>query len=262
MSSPPAIFITGAAAGIGRAAALRFARAGWFVGLTDVDGKAVAALARELGPQRCCAHHLDVTSPQAWDEALSRFWQHGGQRLDVLLNNAGIAVTAPFEEASLARHHAVVEVNLKGLITGCHAAHGYLRRTSGSRVVNMCSASALYGQPMLSSYAATKAAVRSLTEALDIEWRSQGIRVVDLLPLFVDTAMVSEEVARMKTVDRLGVRLSADDVAGEIWRAATVAPWRLGVHRYVGLQTRALALLGRLSPGFMNRLVTARLAGY
>lgn len=258
----PAIFITGAAAGIGRAAALRFARAGWFVGLTDVEGEAVAALARELGAQRCFACRLDVTDARAWDEALSRFWQAAGQRLDVLLNNAGIAVTAPFEQAALARHHAVVEVNLKGLLNGCHVAHAYLRRTAGSRVINMCSASALYGQPMLSSYAATKAAVRSLTEALDIEWRGQGIRVVDLLPLFVDTAMVSEEVSRMKTVDRLGVRLSADDVAREIWRAATVAPWRLGVHRHVGRQTRVLALLGRLSPDFMNRWVTARLAGY
>jgi short-subunit dehydrogenase len=173
-----------------------------------------------------------------------------------------VAVTRPFEQAELARHHQVVEVNLKGVINGCHAAHPYLKQTPGSRVINMCSASALYGQPELASYAATKAAVRSLTEALDIEWRRQGIRVVDLLPLFVNTAMVSDEVSRMKTVQTLGVRLSAEDVAHAIWALASRPAHRLPVHTYVGLQTKAFAMLSKLSPAFMNRWVTARMAGY
>jgi len=182
--------------------------------------------------------------------------------LDVLLNNAGVAVSTPFEQAPLARHHLVVDVNLKGVINGCHAAHPYLKKTPGSRVINMCSASALYGQPELASYAATKAAVRSLTEALDIEWRRQGIRVVDILPLFVNTAMVSDEVGSMKTVQALGVRLEAKDVARSIWDIATGPQKHLPVHTYVGLQTKVFAVLSKLSPAFMNRWVTARMAGY
>ena len=102
----------------------------------------------------------------------------------------------------------------------------------------------------------------SLTEALDIEWRAQGIRVVDVLPLFVNTAMVTNEVSRMKTVQRLGVRLGPDDVAQAVWRLANQASGQLPVHTFVGMQTRAFALLSKLSPGFMNRWVTARLAGY
>lgn len=256
-----AIFITGAAAGIGRAVAERFSRAGWFVGLYDIDEAAVHALRATLGPDRCHAGRLDVVSSQAWAASLDAFWQAGG-RLDLLFNNAGVAVTGPLEGSDLDRHHRLIDINLKGVVNGCHAALPYLRQTPQARVVNMCSASALYGQPMLSTYSATKAAVRSLTEALDIEWQRHGIRVVDVLPLFVNTAMVADEVSKMKTVQTLGVRLSADDVARTVWRLANAAPGRLPVHSTVGWQTRLFATLAKLSPDAVNRFVTTRMAGY
>jgi NAD(P)-dependent dehydrogenase (short-subunit alcohol dehydrogenase family) len=262
-SSPcPSIFITGAAAGIGRAVAERFAQAGWFVGLYDVDEAGVQALRQRLGAQRCVAARLDVTSPDDWRAALAGFAQASGGGLNVLFNNAGIAVTSPFEEADLLRHHRLIDINIKGVLNGCHTAFALLRQTPGSRVINMCSASALYGQPELGTYSASKAAVRSLTEALDIEWARHGIRVVDVLPLFVNTAMVANEVSRMKTVQTLGVRLGPDDVAQVVWRLATRPAASLPVHAMVGWQTRLFALLSKLSPGFMNRLVTARMAGY
>lgn len=260
--SPPSIFITGAAAGIGRAVARRFAAAGWVVGLADVDEAAVRALARELSPAPCHAAWLDVSHTQDWTAPLEDFWRVAGGRLDVLFNNAGVAVTAPFEDTDPARLHRLIDINLKGVLNGCHAALPWLRRTAGARVINMCSASALYGQPMLATYSATKAAVRGLTEALDIEWRRHGIRVVDVLPLFVNTAMVADEVAKMKTVRALGVRLSAEDVARVVWRLANMAPRRLPVHSTVGWQTRLFYHLGKHSPDALNRFVTARMAGY
>lgn len=264
MSTPqrPAIFITGAAAGIGLAVAERFARAGWFVGLYDLNAEAVQQLRQRLGAEQGIAGCLDVARAEDWGPALADFAQASGGRLDVLFNNAGVSVTRPFEQAELARHHLVVDVNLKGVINGCHTAHALLRATPGSRVINMCSASALHGQPELASYSATKAAVRSLTEALDIEWRRQGIRVVDVLPLFVDTAMVRDDVSRMKTVKMLGVRLTAEDVAATVWSLAQRKPQHLPVHTHVGLQTKFFALLSKLSPGWVNHWVTARMAGY
>lgn len=258
----PAIFITGAAAGIGRATALRFARGGWFVGATDADPQALQRLRQELGGADHSSAPLDVCDADAWAATLAAFWQAAGQRLDVLMNNAGIAVTAPFEEAPVQRHQRLVDVNLKGVIYGCHTAHRYLKQTPHSLVINMCSASALYGQPMLSTYAATKAAVRSLTEALNIEWARQGIQVTDLLPLFVNTDMVRDEVSRMKTVSMLGVNLSADDIAAQAWARANARHRRLSVHAHVGLQTKVFALLAKLSPDAVNRLVTAKLGGY
>lgn len=256
------LFVTGAAAGIGRAVAERFLAAGWFVGLYDVDEAGLQALQQRWGPERCVSARLDVSAADDWRAALSGFAAATGGRLDVLFNNAGIAVTQPFEEADLARHHRLIDINLKGLVNGCHLAFPLLQHTPGSRVINMCSASALYGQPELGTYSASKAAVRSLTEALDIEWRRHGIRVVDVLPLFVNTAMVTDEVSRMKTVATLGVRLGPDDVAATVWRLATAPAASLPVHSCVGWQTKLFALLSKLSPGFMNRLVTARMAGY
>lgn len=261
-SSRPTVLITGAAAGIGRAAAERFLDAGWFVGLFDIQTAGLAELESHWGPERCLASALDVTSVPQWKDTVSRFEQATGGRLDVLFNNAGIAVTRPFADADLERHHRVVDVNFKGVINGCHAAFEALRATPGSRVINMCSASALYGQPELATYSATKAAVRSLTEALDIEWQQHGIRVVDVLPLFVNTAMVTQEVQRMKTVARLGVRLSAQDVAATVFALATGDARRLPTHSTVGWQTRGFALLSKLSPAFLNRKVTAHMAGY
>jgi NAD(P)-dependent dehydrogenase (short-subunit alcohol dehydrogenase family) len=264
MTSSPAknVFITGAGAGIGRAAALRFAKAGWRVGLFDVDEAAVAALAQALRPALTFHGRLDVSQAQDWQVQLAAFAQFSGDSLDVLVNNAGISATAPFTDTPLARHHQVVDVNIKGVINGCHLAFPYLKRTPGSRVINLCSASALFGQPMLSSYSATKAAVRSLTESLSIEWREHGIAVADLLPLFVNTAMVTGDVSRMKTVSTLGVRLSPDDVAAAIERLATMPQHNMPLHTTVGLQTWLFALLGKLSPDAINRFVTARMAGY
>ena len=256
------LFVTGAAAGIGRAVAEHFLRQGWFVGLYDVDEAGLLALQQAWGPEHCTAARLDVSSVDDWHAALQGFEQATGGRLDVLFNNAGIAVTSPFAEAELARHHRLIDINLKGVVNGCHLALPWLQRTPGSRVINMCSASALYGQPELGTYSASKAAVRSLTEALDIEWQRHGIRVVDVLPLFVNTAMVADEVSRMKTVATLGVRLGPQDIADAVWRLANAAPASLPVHTLVGWQTKLLAFLSKVSPDAVNRLVTARMAGY
>ena len=193
---------------------------------------------------------------------LAAFFEAAGGRLDVLVNNAGVSVTAPFADSELARHHRLIDINVKGVINGCHQALPYLQRTPASRVINLCSASALFGQPMLATYAASKAAVRSLTEALDIEWERHGIRVVDVLPLFVNTAMVRDDVSKMKTVQALGVHLTPEDIASQIARLAERRPGSLPVHTPVGWQTKLFYLLAKLSPDAINRFVTARMAGY
>lgn len=251
-----AVLITGAAGGIGRATARKFARAGWFVGLYDLDGDAAQRAAREIAPETSTAGALDVTDLDAWKDGLERFAAATGERLDVLVNNAGIVASGGFVDVPLTRHEAVLDVNLRGVMYGCHAAFEHLRRTPGSRVINLCSASALYGQPTLATYSATKAAIRSLTESLDLEWSPQGVRVHDVLPLFVDTPLgVDAMSGRFRG---LGMRLTPDDVATAVFTAATAMPRR--THRYVGAQTRLLAMAARVSPGWMTRATVERLA--
>lgn len=256
----PAILVTGAAAGIGRACAELFARRGWFVGLYDVDGAGVAGLAAELGQDHACHGALDVADPAAWSGALAHFWSRSGGRLDVLLNNAGILTAGPFESVALERHRAMLDVNVAGVVIACHSAYPYLRRTPGARVINMASATAIYGQPELVTYSATKFAVRGLTEGLDLEWRRHGIRVSDIWPSFVNTAMAGG-FARIASARALGIGLAPADVAATVWRCATTRRRLHRTHWTVGLQAGLLALATRYAPATLTRLVVRKLAG-
>lgn len=255
----PAIFVTGAASGIGRACAELFARRGWFVGLYDVDADGVAAVAAALGEGNAVAGALDVCDANQWERALAEFWMHCGQRLDVLFNNAGILSTGSFETVALARHDAMLAVNVQGMINGCHSAFRYLRRTPGARVINMASATAIYGQPELVTYSATKFAVRGFTEGLDLEWSKFGIRVSDIWPSFVNTNMAAnfEHIASARS---LGIRLTPADVAATVWASATAKPRIHKTHWPVGLQARFLAFATRVAPPALSRRVVRHLA--
>ncbi|GAC1629832.1 MAG: SDR family oxidoreductase [Nevskia sp.] len=257
----PSIFITGAAAGIGRATAERFAARGWFVGLYDIADGAIDALRTQLGREHSCGGRLDVVDAAAFEAALAAFWQAAGQRLDVMFNCAGILSTGDFDSIPLARHHQIVDINLKGTLNGAYGALPYLRRTKGACLINMASASAIYGPPAFASYGATKFAVKGLTEALNIEWAREGIRVMDVLPLFVATPMVANVAAPPASVARLGVRLTAADIAATVWRAAHWRVWPR-VHWYPGWQTKGLAWTNKLSPALVNRQATKLFSGY
>lgn len=253
--STKSVFITGAAAGIGKACAQAFHDAGWFVGLYDRDAAGCETLAQALG-ERCIAGSLDVTDAGAWQPALEAFWTAAGGRLDVLLNNAGILAAGGFEAIPLAQQHAVVDVNVKGVMNGCHAGFDYLRRTPGARVINMASASALYGQPELATYAATKFAVRGLTEGLNIEWDAHGIYVCDILPLFTQTAMM-DDADKAASAQNLKKRLSPEDVASVVMQAATSTSHK--PHWLVGGQTKSLAMALKLTPAAFGRAVVKKL---
>lgn len=252
-----AILITGAAAGIGQATARLFAARGWFVGLYDVDEAGVQAMVSELGAQNAMAGRLDVSHSDDWRAALEGFFQHTG-RLDLLLNNAGILASGPFESIPLEHQQRIIDINVKGMLNGCYHALPYLRRTTHACVINMASASAIYGQPSLASYSASKFAVCGLTEALELEWQAYGIRVMDVLPLFVQTGMLNN--ARTKAIASLGINLTPEDVATTIWQAACYKGATPRVHWLVGAQARLFYSLAGLAPDWLNRLITRKIA--
>ncbi len=240
--------ITGGARGIGRATAELFAGQGWTVGVADIDAAECAVVAAALGGQ-AIPLHLDVADQTAWIAALRRFVAHAGG-LDLLVNNAGILISGPFEDQPVERHLSLIGINVIGTILGCYSARPYLAGRPGACIVNMSSASAIYGQPELATYSASKFAIRGLTEALNIEWQADGIRVVDVMPLFVRTDMVQEMTAR--SFDRMGARLTPSDVARTVHAAATARNDPGKVHWPVGRMTGLMRRLVDLAP---DRLV-------
>lgn len=254
------VLITGAAAGIGRATALRFAADGYLVGAFDVDTDGLATLAAELGDQHVTGE-LDVRDAAGWQSALDSVTERTSGTLDVLVNNAGILRSGRFAEIPLADQQRIIDVNVTGVLNGCHAAYPYLKRTPGAHVVNLASASAIYGQPELAAYSASKFAVRGLTEALDLEWAADDITVRAVWPLFVNTGMVDGmDIASTRS---LGVRLTADDVAEAVYDAVQprrgLGPKLGGVHVAVGRQAKLMRATSDIAPSWMSRLVNKRL---
>ncbi|KRE27474.1 short-chain dehydrogenase [Mycobacterium sp. Soil538] len=259
------VFITGGATGIGRATALLLAQRGYLVGAYDIDEARLAVLERDIAAVggRSIVDHLDVTDADEMAPRLAEFHEAAGGRLDVLINNAGLLNAGRFEEIPLDVHHREIEVNVKGVVNGLHAAFPYLKTTPGAVVVNLASASAIYGQAELANYSATKFFVRAITEALNLEWGGHDIRVIDMWPLYVNTAMTSG--ISTGTTTSLGIRLTAQDIAEGIVAAVDpTLPRKVlrQVHFPVGTQAKALAAGARFSPAWLTRLVNKRLAGH
>jgi NADP-dependent 3-hydroxy acid dehydrogenase YdfG len=152
------IFITGAASGIGQATARLFAARGWWVGLADRNAPALDLLAVELGA-KVRAFPLDVVDGPRLSAALYAFCESSGA-LKAIFNSAGILEMRPFSETPVERLHAIVDVNVKGVITTIGAALPFLKAHGDSRIVTMGSLSGIYGIPELGVYSATKFAVR------------------------------------------------------------------------------------------------------
>jgi NAD(P)-dependent dehydrogenase (short-subunit alcohol dehydrogenase family) len=257
-----AIFVTGAASGIGRATSLLFAKRGYRVGCYDIDVEGARRVGGELdaalGRSVSCHGRIDVTNEESWSAALADFESHA-HRMDVLFNCAGIMRTGHFEDVSPADCRRQLEVNVMGLVLGIQKSLPLLERTAaehgGSAIVNMSSASAIYGQPELAVYSASKFAVRGLTEALDLELRPRHIRVCDVMPSYVDTPMVQTQRHTPRSLARLGVKLTADDVAEVVWRAAHGR----GLHYFPQLDMSLLNRVGGLLPE-ISRVVMRQIA--
>ncbi|EHN12801.1 short-chain dehydrogenase/reductase SDR [Patulibacter medicamentivorans] len=177
--------VTGGGRGIGEAIAERLVADGARVVVADVDGDAAAAVAERLG-ERAAAAACDVGERDqiagALDLAVSL---HGG--LDVLFNNAGIALTKPFLETDEQDFERLMRVNVLGVMLGTQEAAK--RMSGGGKVVNTASIAGKQGYAMLSLYSATKFAVVALTQANARELAPDGITVNAICPGVVGTEM-------------------------------------------------------------------------
>lgn len=187
----PAALITGGGRGIGRAAALAFARAGYDVAVASrspAELEQTAAAVRAAG-RRCETLVADLADPAAAEQIVHAARRSLG-RLNVVVNNAGAATLHDASSFPLADFQRMLDVNLTAVLAVCRAAWPILASQGGGVIVNVSSVAARDPFPGLGAYGATKAAVNVLTRALADEGRPRNIRVFALGPGAVDTAML------------------------------------------------------------------------
>ena len=184
--------VTGGASGIGAACAQRLAEEGARIVVTDVqDDKGpelVAAITKAGGSARY--KHHDVTSEDAWIDVIADIEKSEG-RLDVLVNNAGIAVGRPsITMMSLEDWRKQQAVNVEGVFLGIKHSLPLMRKGGrGGSIINMSSVAGLKGSPLLAGYCATKGAVRLFTKSIALECANfkDGIRVNSVHPGLIET---------------------------------------------------------------------------
>lgn len=248
-AAPTSAVVTGAARGIGRAIAEELVGAGYAVVVTDLDGEAARRTAAEIGAVAGVAQ--DVRDESGHHQVAAEASRHAPLR--VWVNNAGVGFDGRIAEQSSEHVRALVDVNLTGVVWGCRAAVAAM--TAGGEILNVASLSSHGPVPGLSVYAATKAAVVSLTGSLDSELRGSGVRVHAICPDGVDTRLVADMdpagqgAALIHSGGALltpeGIARHAVGLLGSRRVVRTVPAWRGGMMR---LTAAAPSLMMRVEP--------------
>lgn len=184
------VLITGAGRGQGAEHARRLAELGAGVVLADIDRDTVEAVASDL-PGPAAAVALDVRRAADWQAAVARTLDRFG-RLDVLVNNAGVAPRAPLSQLTEEELRFVLDVDLIGAVLGMQAVLPLMRASGGGSIVNIASTAGMTGYPGGLAYSAAKWGLRGATRSAARELGPLGIRVNTICPGAIDTAMVSE----------------------------------------------------------------------
>ena len=204
--------VTGAASnpGLGRTSAITLAAEGAKVVVTDIDlagAKATAATIEASGGQALALHH-DVTSEAAWQSVMAATIDAWG-RLDVLVNNAGIAVLKPISKMSLEDWNRQIEVNLTSVFLGCKYAMQEMKKTGGGSLINLSSVAGLVGLKTCVAYGAAKGGVRIMSKSVAMEGAADNIRSNSVHPGVIWTNMQAQATGAN---DPAGVAVSPDRV--------------------------------------------------
>lgn len=181
------IAITGGAQGIGAATARALSSAGAKVAVGDLDATLAAESARTYGG---LGLKLDVSDAASFAAFLDQVEEQLGG-IDVLVNNAGIMVIGTTLDVPIDHQLKQLDINLRGVILGCHEVAPRMIAAGGGQIVNIASLAGRFAAPGAAVYSGTKAAVLAFTDALDAELAGQGVRVSAVLPSFTNTGLIS-----------------------------------------------------------------------
>jgi NAD(P)-dependent dehydrogenase (short-subunit alcohol dehydrogenase family) len=205
--------VTGAARGQGWAITQRLRAEGFFVAACDVTATELGAAVDGLDDDGVIAVALDVTSPTAWQAAVTNTVDRFGS-LTALVNNAGVLHRASIADESAEGFERAWRVNCLGAFLGIQAALDQLRAAEGAAIVNTCSTGAIRPFPKNSAYGSSKWALRGLTQAVAAELAPEGIRVNAIFPGPIATPMLDAETQ---------TRLAATSASGRIGQPSEVA---------------------------------------
>ena len=185
--------ITGAGNGIGRAAALALAEAGAAIAVTDIEGDSAKNVADEITEQggTARAYSLDVSDSDAIVANVEQVVADFG-RLDVLVNNAGIAVPEPTVDVTMESWDRTIAINMTACFVASREAGRHMLKAKRGRIVSVASVMGFSGGGIYGNlaYRASKGAVVNMTRALAAEWALEGIRVNAIAPGWVKTRLV------------------------------------------------------------------------
>ena len=200
--------ITGASKGIGKGIAMRYAREGAAVILASRSMDLLSAIADEINSEggQALALKVDVRKSDSIqgvvDTAVEKF-----DRLDIMVNNAGISMVHPSEDLAPEDWTRAVETDLSGVFYGCQSAARQMMKQGGGCIINITSIYGLVAAPMRAAYCASKAAGNMLTKLLASEWAAKKIRVNAIAPGYIRTELVQGVIDKgMLPVDAIEKR--------------------------------------------------------
>lgn len=214
------IAITGGGSGLGRALALHYARQGWAVALSDLSADRAAAVAKEvaeLGAQSL-ALQGDIRNAADLESLVAEAHKQFG-RIDIFVNNAGVAGAGSLMETSADDWAWMLDINLMGVVRGCKAVAPLMKRQGFGHIVNIASLAGIASAPMMASYNVAKAGVISLSESLRADLAGTGVGVSVVCPSFFVSDLASSartcNAEQQRIVSKLVNKASytADDIA-------------------------------------------------
>lgn len=252
--------VTGAASGIGRALSVELARRGAKVLLTDVNEAGVREAAAAIGGA-ARARVLDVRDADDVERAVAETVDAHGA-IDLLVNNAGIAIGGELQELALGHWRRIIDINVNGVVHGVQAAYPRMVKQGRGHILNIASLAGLGPAPLLVPYSATKHAVVGLSTSLRIEAAALGVRVSVACPSAIETPILdSENPADLPSLSwRPNMRRFLTRLAGPPYPVSQMAVEVLdAVERneaVIVLPARARAAwrIGRLFPGLVEKL--------